>query len=117
MTPWERFTLVARGGRADRVPVALIVDSPWLPGYAGIDAPDYFLKPDEWLRINLGLRDRFPDVAWIPGFWVEYGMAAEPSAFGARVVWHHDYRRRSTPSPAVWPLWRGWSPPIHSVTA
>ena len=90
MTPWERFATVARGGQADRVPVALIVDSPWLPGYASIDTLDYFLRPDEWLRINLGLLDRFPDVAWIPGFWIEYGMAAEPSAFGARMVWHHD---------------------------
>ena len=90
MTPWERFATVARGGQADRVPVALIVDSPWLPGYASIDTLDYFLRPDEWLRINLGLLDRFPDVAWIPGFWIEYGMAAEPSAFGARIVWHHD---------------------------
>ncbi len=90
MTPWERFTTVARGGQADRVPVALIVDSPWLPGYAGIDTLDYFLRPDEWLRINLGLLERFPDVAWIPGLWVEYGMAAEPSAFGARIVWHHN---------------------------
>ena len=90
MIPWERFKTVARGGQADRVPVALIVDSPWLPGYAGIDTLDYFLRPDEWLRINLGLVERFPDVAWIPGLWVEYGMAIEPSAFGARVVWHHD---------------------------
>jgi uroporphyrinogen-III decarboxylase len=90
MTPWERFKTVARGGQADRAPVALIIDSPWLPGYAGIDTLDYFLRPDEWLRINLGLIERFPDVAWIPGLWVEYGMAIEPSAFGARVVWHHD---------------------------
>jgi len=90
MNPWERFKTVARGGLADRIPVALIVDSPWLPGHAGIDTLDYFLLPDEWLRINLGLLERFPEVAWIPGFWVEYGMAAEPSAFGARVVWHHD---------------------------
>lgn len=90
MNPWERFVTVARGGQADRVPVAFIVDSPWLPGYAGIDTLDYFLRQDEWLRINLGLLERFPEVAWIPGFWVEYGMAAEPSAFGARVVWHHD---------------------------
>jgi uroporphyrinogen decarboxylase len=90
MTPWERFARVAHGGQADRVPIALIVDSPWLPGYAGIDTLDYFLQPDEWLRINLGLLKRFPDVAWIPGFWVEYGMAAEPSAFGARIVWHHN---------------------------
>lgn len=89
-TPWERFVRVAREGKADRVPVALIVDSPWLPGYAGIDTLDYFLRDDEWLRVNLGLLERFPDVAWIPGWWVEYGMAAEPSAFGARVVWHHD---------------------------
>jgi len=90
MTPWKRFATVARGSQADRVPVALIVDSPWLPGYAGIDTLDYFLRTDEWLRINLGLLDRFPDVAWVPGFWIEYGMAAEPSAFGARIVWHHD---------------------------
>ncbi|MBI4789959.1 MAG: uroporphyrinogen decarboxylase family protein [Chloroflexi bacterium] len=90
MTPWERFATVARGGQADRVPVALIVDSPWLPGYADIDTLDYFLREDEWLRINLALLDRFPEVAWIPGFWIEYGMAAEPSAFGARVQWNHD---------------------------
>jgi len=50
----------------------------------------YFLQPDEWLRINLSLLKRFPEVAWILGFWVEYGMAAEPSAFGTRIVWHHN---------------------------
>ena len=90
MTPWDRFANVARGKPADHIPVAFIVDSPWLPGYAGIDILDYFLRGDEWLRINLGLRARFPEIAWLPGFWLEYGMAAEPSAFGARVVWHHD---------------------------
>jgi uroporphyrinogen decarboxylase len=90
VTPWERFATVARGGKADRVPVALIVDSPWLPGYAAVDTLDYFLNTDHWLRINRDLLTRFPDVAWIPGFWIEYGMAAEPSAFGARVMWHHD---------------------------
>lgn len=90
MTPWERFASVARGGKADRAPVALIVDSPWLPGYAAVDTLDYFLKPDLWLNINRELLTRFPDVAWIPGFWIEYGMAAEPSAFGARIMWHHD---------------------------
>jgi uroporphyrinogen decarboxylase len=90
MTPWERFAKVARGGQTDHIPVALIVDSPWLPGCAGIETLDYFLHPDQWLRINLDLLKRFPDVAWIPGFWVEYGMAAEPSGFGARIVWHRN---------------------------
>ncbi len=89
-TPWERFTLAARRGTPDVVPVALIVDSPWLPGYAGIDTRDYYLFPEQWLAINRGLLDRFPEAAWIPGFWVEYGMAAEPSAFGARLRFFPD---------------------------
>jgi uroporphyrinogen-III decarboxylase len=89
-TPWERFKQAARLEEPDQVPVAFIVDSPWLPGYAGINTLDYFLLPDKWLEINLGLLDRFPDAVWVPGFWVEYGMAAEPSAFGARVTFHND---------------------------
>ena len=43
---WERFLTAARLGTPDQVPVALIVDSPWLPGYVGIDTRDYFLYPD-----------------------------------------------------------------------
>ena len=78
--------------------MALIVDSPWLPGYAGVDTRDYFLLPEKWLEINLGLLERFPDAVWIPGFWIEYGMAAEPSAFGAKV---HFYSDRP---PAIEPL-------------
>jgi uroporphyrinogen decarboxylase len=73
--PWNRFLIAARLGTPDQVPVALIVDSPWLPGYAGIDTRDYFLFPDQWLKINLELLQRFPDAVWIPGFWVEFGMA------------------------------------------
>jgi uroporphyrinogen-III decarboxylase len=89
-TPWGRFKQAARLEEPEQVPVAFIVDSPWLPGYAGIHTLDYFLCPDKWLTINLGLLERFPDAVWIPGFWVEYGMAAEPSAFGARIHFHHD---------------------------
>lgn len=111
MSPWERFAAVARGGQADGVPVALIVDSPWIPGYAGIDTLDYFLKPDEWLRINLELLDRFPHVVWIPGLWVEYGMAAEPSALGARVVWHHDQAPSIEPVPGGLAALDGMEPP------
>jgi uroporphyrinogen-III decarboxylase len=89
-TPWKRFKQAAQLDEPDQVPVGLIVDSPWLPGYAGVDTRDYFLFPDQWLEINLGLLDRFPDLVWIPGFWVEYGMAAEPSAFGVKLYFHPD---------------------------
>lgn len=89
-TPWQRFKQAARLEEPDQVPVAFIVDSPWLPGYAGVHTLDFFLLPDLWLKIHKDLLDRFPDAVWIPGFWVEYGMAAEPSAFGARVHFHED---------------------------
>ncbi len=90
-TLWQDFKLAAKLGQPERVPVALIVDSPWLPGYAGIDTRDYFLFPEKWLEINKGLLARFPGVVWLPGFWVEYGMAAEPSAFGGvRLYFHPD---------------------------
>jgi uroporphyrinogen-III decarboxylase len=74
---WENFKLAARLGEPEQIPVGLIVDSPWLPGYAGIDTREYYLFPDKWLEINLNLLERFPNAVWIPGFWLEYGMAAE----------------------------------------
>ena len=86
----ERFLLAARGGRPDGVPAALIIDSPWLPGFAGLSTHDFFLYPDEWLAAHLRVAERFPDVVFLPGFWVEYGMANEPLAFGARPLWQPD---------------------------
>jgi uroporphyrinogen decarboxylase len=87
---WQDFLVAARGGRPERVPVALIVDSPWLPGFAGLHTLDFFLDTRAWLTTQLELLERFPEVVFLPGFWVEYGMANEPSAFGARVLWHPD---------------------------
>lgn len=104
-TPWERFKQAAHREEPDQVPVAFIVDSPWLPGYAGINTLDYFLLPDKWLEINLGLLDRFPEAVWIPGFWMEYGMAVEPSAFGAHVNFYADRPPSIEPvvtDPAYW---------------
>lgn len=87
---WQDFKRAAQRGEPAQVPVALIVDSPWLPGYAGIDTRDYYLYPEKWLQINLDLLTRFPDVVWLPGFWVEFGMTAEPTAFGAKMKFHRD---------------------------
>jgi uroporphyrinogen-III decarboxylase len=89
-TSWDRFKQAARLETPDQIPAAFIVDSPWLPGYANIHTLDYFLDHDQWYRINRDLLDRYPDAVWVPGFWVEYGMASEPAAFGARVQFHHN---------------------------
>jgi uroporphyrinogen decarboxylase len=110
MTNWKFFEQAARLGQPEQVPVGLIVDSPWLPGYAGIDTRDYFLFPEKWLEINLGLLDRFPGAVWIPGFWVEYGMAAEPSAFGAKLHFHPDSPPSIAPLVDDLAFWAGAKP-------
>jgi uroporphyrinogen decarboxylase len=103
--PWQDFLAAARGGRPDRVPVALIVDSPWMPGFVGMHTLDFFLDTAAWLEAHLAVMARFPDVVFLPGFWVEYGMANEPSAFGAGLVWRADappsLRHLELP-PAAW---------------
>jgi uroporphyrinogen decarboxylase len=87
---WERFKQVALGEASiteTGVLCALIVDSPWIPGATGITTLDYFTLPEVWIRSNLWVEERFPDVVFLPGFWMEYGMAAEPSAFGCAIKW------------------------------
>ena len=74
--------------------ISLIVDSPWLPGAFGIGHLDYYFSPKTWLDINIQICRQFPEIVFLPGFWVEYGMAIEPSAFGAKVRWWKD----NTPS-------------------
>jgi len=45
---------------------------------------DYFTDNEKWFAAHRAACDSFADVAFLPGFWAEYGMCTEPSAFGAR---------------------------------
>jgi uroporphyrinogen decarboxylase len=80
---WDTFKRAARREKLDRVPMALIVDSPWIPGYIGISHKDYYLDPRLWFESNLKIMEEFPDIIMVPSWWMEYGMAAEPSVLGA----------------------------------
>lgn len=84
---WEILLDAAKGKSFERPPVALIIDSPWLPDYAQINHLDYYLLPDLFLKINKQVKEEFPNIIFLPSFWVEYGMAAEPSALGAPMSW------------------------------
>jgi uroporphyrinogen decarboxylase len=81
---------VVDGRPVDPVPVGFIIDSPWLPNWAGMTLLDYFASEHRWMAANRQAIDRFPDILFLPGFWSEFGMCTEPSAFGARPVWHED---------------------------
>jgi uroporphyrinogen-III decarboxylase len=87
---WDSLVHAARGERMESTPVALIVDTPWIPPFAGMSTVDYIAVPDIWLEANLAVARRFPDVIFLPGFWVEPGMASEPSGFGCRIEFSAD---------------------------
>ena len=91
---WEIFKKAARMEKMDKIPMALIIDSPWIPGYLGINHMDYFLDPELWFQSNLKIHNEFPDIIFVPSWWMEYGMAAEPSALGSKIKFWQD----NTPS-------------------
>jgi uroporphyrinogen-III decarboxylase len=81
---WQQLLEVIQGREVRPLPVGFIIDSPWLPGWCGMTLMDYFSSDDLWLEANLRALQEFPEVCFLPGFWSEYGMCTEPSAFGAR---------------------------------
>jgi len=81
---WEQLCEIVEGRSAGPLQSGFIVDSPWLPNWFGVKILDYFTNDDIWLKANLHAINTFPSVMFLPGFWSEYGMCSEPSAFGSR---------------------------------
>jgi uroporphyrinogen-III decarboxylase len=81
---WDTLLTIVKGGAVHPLPVGFIIDSPWLPNWYGIKILDYFSNDDLWLNANLKALKEFPEVIFLPGFWSEFGMCTEPSAFGVR---------------------------------
>ena len=81
---WDDIKAVVEGELLSPLPVGFIIDSPWLPNWHGISILDYFSSDALWMEANLKAIGDFPGAMFLPGFWAEYGMCSEPSAFGAR---------------------------------
>ena len=81
---WKKLGEIVKGKSSGPLQTGFIVDSPWLPKWFGVKILDYFTNDDIWLRANLHAINTFPNVMFLPGFWSEYGMCSEPSAFGSR---------------------------------
>ena len=81
---WKKLVDVINGSLFSPLPVAFIIDSPWLPNWASISTLDYFSNDRLWFEANLKAVKRFPDIIFLPGFWAEFAMCTEPSAFGCK---------------------------------
>jgi uroporphyrinogen-III decarboxylase len=84
---WEVLLAVIRGEHVSPLPTGFIIDSPWLPNWAGHSILDYFTSERIWYESHQKAHAAFPDAWFLPGFWSEYGMCTEPSAFGAVSMW------------------------------
>ncbi len=84
---WDKLLAVINGESVEPPLVGFIIDSPWLPGWAGFSALDYYSSEQMWFEANLKAVKQFPEVIFMPGFWSEFGMCTEPSAFGSKCSW------------------------------
>jgi uroporphyrinogen decarboxylase len=84
---WENLIKIIEGESTGDTPVGFIVDSPWLPKWYGSSILDYYTDPEIWFNSNIRAMNEFPEVMFLPGFWAEFGMCTEPSAFGCKLVW------------------------------
>jgi uroporphyrinogen-III decarboxylase len=87
---WKMLVAVVRGETLPTLPTGFIIDSPWLPKWAGHTILDYFTDDRIFYEDNLLAAQTFPGALFLPGFWSEYGMCTEPSAFGAVSMWEED---------------------------
>jgi len=89
---WSDLLKISRGEKSGLDAPGFIIDSPWLPNWYGISILDYFSSDELWLKANLKALETFPEVIFLPGFWSEYGMCTEPSAFGAKsIFWKNEF--------------------------
>lgn len=102
-------------GKYNKPTVGFIIDSPWLPGWYNIPIIDYFSSDKLWFEANKKVLETFPEIIFFPGFWSEYGMCTETSAFGAKCIFPpnefpnvgkltfpgDDFSKLVTPNPAT----------------
>jgi uroporphyrinogen-III decarboxylase len=87
---WKILLDVVNGKTIEPLPIGFIIDSPWLPGWVGITTLDYFSSEQMWLEANFKAIKTFPEAIFLPGFWSEFGMCTEPSAFGSKCSFEPD---------------------------
>ena len=87
---WNILVSVVRGEALPVLPTGFIIDSPWLPNWAGHKILDYYTDERIFLEANIKAVQTFPQTLFLPGFWSEYGMCTEPSAFGSACAWEED---------------------------
>ena len=86
---WKLLLATVRGEMPKKPVTGFIIDSPWIPGWAGVSALQFYSSEEIWFQTHKKVIETFPEIIFLPGFWSEFGMCTEPSAFGAKLVWNN----------------------------
>ena len=81
---WAELLAAIRGEAKMPLPIGFIIDCPWLPNWYGVSILEYFQSDEVWFQANKKAIETFPECIFLPGFWSEFGMCTEPSAFGSK---------------------------------
>jgi uroporphyrinogen decarboxylase len=87
---WKALKDLVEGKAPKKTLTGFIIDSPWIPGWYGVTHLEYYSSEKIWFEANKKVIESFPGTLFLPGFWSEYGMCTEPSAFGAKCIWKTD---------------------------
>ncbi|WP_167615833.1 uroporphyrinogen decarboxylase family protein [Maribellus sediminis] len=85
---WDILLRTVHGEKPQKPVTGFIIDSPWIPGWANISTLQFYSSEQIWFEANKKAIETFPEILFLPGFWSEFGMCTEPSAFGAKLVWN-----------------------------
>jgi len=86
---WNTLVAVVRGEDVRPLPVALLLDGSWATGKE-MTPLDYYSNEELWFQANLKTVTEFPDCIVLPGFWSDFAMCTEPSAFGTKCLFPED---------------------------
>ncbi len=85
---WRLLLKTVHGETPQKPVTGFIIDSPWIPGWAKVSTLQFYSSEQIWFEANKKAIETFPEIMFLPGFWSEFGMCTEPSAFGAKLVWN-----------------------------
>lgn len=86
-TPLELFQQAAALQVPSQQPAVIWAVAPWFLGRNGVTARDYYTNKETQFRVQSLLQKTYPDTLLLPGFYPDFGLAAEASGFGCELEW------------------------------
>ena len=83
----ENFGAAVSLKETQQIPVCIWSVAVWYLVQNGISVKDYYQGLDLKLKTQVACQDEYPETIMLPGIWPDFGVAAEPSAFGCEVIW------------------------------